>query len=299
MIRCERATVAQAGRVVVEAVSFGVAPGQAAALIGRSGAGKSSLLAAAATAIPLHGGDIRIDGRSVRHEAVAVRRAIGYAPSRLPVWAGIRVHEFLELFAAAAGLRGPRLATAVDKAVEMAGLTGSPAAPLDTLSDGHGKRLLIARALLHDPQVLLLDDPFGGLDPVERGEVERLVSDAHLMGRTVLAAIDDAAVPSCFTHLAVLRDGRLVVSGPAEPGGFAAGRRWRHAIVCRGAAEAAARLLAPALADVRVIDADTVECTVAAEGGGFAAAVATLVHAGIEIESAGFHPPWTAQLLGD
>ncbi len=297
MIRCERATVERSGRVVVEAVTVAVAAGQAAALIGRSGAGKSSLLAAAATAVPLHGGDILVGDRSVRREASAVRRLIGYVPARMPAWPGVRADEFLEAFAVAAGLRGQPLAAAVAKSLGMAGLAGHAHAPLDTLSAGHAKRLLAARALLHDPQVLLLDDPFGGLDPLERRDIERLIGDAHLMGRTVLAAIDDADVPSCFTHLAVLDEGRLVASGTAEPASFAEGRRWAYAITCRGAAEEAVRVLRPLPAEARATDGDTVAFTFDASTGTLADAIAALVRAGIAVEQAGFAPPWPAQLL--
>ncbi|MCE9632483.1 MAG: ABC transporter ATP-binding protein [Planctomycetia bacterium] len=297
MIRCERATVERSGRVVVEAVTLAVVPGQAAALIGRSGAGKSSLLAAAATASPLHAGDILIGGQSVRRAAEAVRRLIGYVPVRLPAWPGVRADEFLEAFAVAAGLRGKPLTAAVSKALGMAGLAGNSHAPVDTLSSGHAKRLLVARSLLHDPQVLLLDDPFGGLDPIERRDIERLIGDAHLMGRTVLAAIDAADVPSCFTQLAVLDEGRLVASGPAEPASFAAGRTWECAIVCRGAAEAAVRVLVTIVADARAVDGDTVAFTLDAAKGTLADAVAALVRAGIAVEQAGFDPPWPAQLL--
>jgi len=297
MIRCERATVERCGRIVVEAVDLVVPAGQATALIGRSGAGKSSLLAAVATGLPLHAGDIVVDGRSVRREAEAVRRLIGYVPDRLPSWPGVRTDEFLELFAAAAGLRGRDLEAAVGKAVEMAGLAADRRAPIDDLSAGHGKRLLLGRALLHDPQVLLLDDPFGGLDPLERRDVQRVIGDAHLMGRTVLAAVDDAAVPPCFTQLAVVSEGRIVASGPLEPEAFAAGRRWECAIECRGAADAAARVLGPILGDARAIDGDTVTFTLAAAKPSLTDALAAVVQAGIAVQRAGFDPPWTAQLL--
>jgi len=297
MIRCERATVERSGRVVVESVSLTVAPGEATAVIGRSGAGKSSLLAAAATVLPLHAGDIAIDGHSVRGDPEAVRRVIGYVPGSLPSWPGLRADEFLELFATAAGLRGGGLEAAVERALAMAGLARQGHARLEALCAGHGKRLLVARALLHDPHVLLLDDPFGGLDPHERLEMERLVGDAHLMGRTVLAAVDDAVVPPCFTHVAVLREGRLDACGPADPARFANVGRRRCAIVCRGAAEAAARVLGPLADEVRAADADTVRFTLDATRASLAEAVAAVVRAAIAVESAGFDPPWTAQLV--
>ena len=109
--------------------------------------------------------------------------------------------------------------------------------------------LLVARALVHDPQVLLLDDPFAGLDPAERRDAARLVADAHLMGRTVLAAIGDADVPGCFTHVAVMREGRVVTAGPADPAAFP-GRTWTHRVVVAGRATAAAHALAGMVSDV-------------------------------------------------
>jgi ABC-2 type transport system ATP-binding protein len=298
MIRFDRATIERAGQIVVECLSLDVPSGRAVAIIGPAGAGKSSLLAATATAIPLHAGDVAIDGNSVRQAGDAARSLLGYAPAALPAWPGMRAGEFLELFAAAAGLRGDRLHAAVAKAVALAGLPAEVQPRLDALSTGHAKRLLIARALLHDPQVLLLDDPFGGLDPAGRLAVERLIDDAHLMGRTVLAAIDDAAVPACFTHLAVLREGRLVAEGPNDQKAFAAGRRWTCRIVCPGRAEDAARAVADLGAAATVVDADTLACRHDPASAPLASVVAALVEAGIPVAAAGFHPPWTAQLLG-
>jgi len=229
MIRCERATVERSGRLVVEAVTLAVGHGQAAAIVGRTASGKSSLLAAAATAWALHAGDILVAGRSVRREPEIVRRSLGYVPDRMPGWPGLRAGEFLEVFGSAAGLRRERLAAAVGRGLALAGLPAGDRTPLDALATGQQKRLLLARALLHEPDVLLLDDPFGGLDPLERLEMERFIGDALLMGRTVLAAIDDADVPACFTHLFVLAEGSLVASGPATPAAFSSGRAWRRA----------------------------------------------------------------------
>lgn len=297
MIRCERATVERSGRVVVESLSLVVGHGQAAAVIGRTGAGKSSLLAAAATSLPLHAGEILVDGRSVRNAAAAVRRTIGYVPDRMPAWPGLRAGEFLEAFAAAAGLRGERLSAAVRQGLDRAGLATGGRTPLDALAAGHRKRLLVARALVHEPDVLLLDDPLGGLDPHERIEMVRLIGDAHLMGRTVLAAIDDADVPACFTHLVVLAEGRLVASGPATPDGLAAGRSWRCAMVCRGAAEAAARAVAGLVGESRCEDGDRLTFAIDLRRTSLGAVVAAVVQAGIAVESAGFDPPWPAQLI--
>lgn len=297
MIRCDRASVEQGGQLVLEAVSLHVRPGEAWAVIGVSGAGKSMLVAAAATVVPLHGGDILVDGRSVRRESEGVRRAAGYVPDRPPDWPGLRASEFLELFAVAAGLRGRALAQAVEKGLVLAALAGRGGDDLDTLDAGRIKRLLLARALLHDPQVLLLDDPFGGLDPAGRQEVERLIGDARLMDRTVLAAIDDARVPDCFTHLAVLREGRLVASGRNDPASFSDDRRWRFALRCPGRSDAAVRVVQGLADDAHAIDEDTVLARIDPARVSPAEIVAAAVRAGLPVESAGFDPPWQAQLV--
>jgi ABC-2 type transport system ATP-binding protein len=297
MIRFDRASVERGGELVVEAVSAEFPAGVAVALVGRGGAGKTSLLAAAAGSLPLHGGDVLVDGRSVRREGDAVRRLVGYVPAAVPSWPGLRAAEFLELFANAAGLQGERLRSAVGRGLELAGLAGRGSAALETLAATPAKMLLVARALLHDPQVLLLDDPLVGIDPAARRQGERLIDDAVLMGRTVVAAIDDAAVPGCFTHVAVLREGRLVAEGPADPAAFA-GRTWTHRLVCPGRADEAVQVIGPLVVEASAADADTVTCRHDPSGGAFAAVVAAVVRAGIDVDQAGFDPPWPAQLLG-
>lgn len=297
MIRFERASVEQGGQLVLEAVALHVRAGEAWAVIGASGAGKSMLVAAAATAVPLHAGDITVADRSVRREAEAVRRVAGFVPDRPPDWPGLRAGEFLELFGVAAGLRGRDLAQAVEKGLALAGLAGRAASDIGTLDAGHLKQLLVARALLHDPQVLICDDPFGGLDPAGCRAVERLVGDAHLMDRTVLAAIDGARVPDCFTHLAVLREGRLVASGRNDLASFAEGRRWRFLVRCAGRGEEAARAMHTVVDQVKPLDADGAVAWIDPLRASPAEVIAAVVRSGVPIEAAGYDPPWQAQLV--
>jgi ABC-2 type transport system ATP-binding protein len=223
---------------------------------------------------------------------------IGYVPTTPPVWPRVRADEWLELFAREAGLHGKPLRAAVAQALELAGIAGDSG--LDALPAGRAKRLLFGRALLHGPEVLVADDPFGGLDHEERSAIERLFLDFHLGGRTVVAALDHDADPRSFTHLAILADGRLRGFGPAVRESFDDGRRrWRYRIGCAAAAEDAAPLLRRLGIDTRVVDADTVECRHATGRLPMSELVAALVRGGIAVESAGFAPPWTAQLVDD
>jgi len=298
MIEFDHASVVRGGRSVVADVSFTVAPGQAVAVLGRSDAGKSSLLEALATSLPLSAGDIRVDGHSVRTAADAVRTRLGYVPAVVPAWPRARADEWLELFAIEAGLRGKPMRQAVTQGLEMAGIAAGM--PLDALSAGAAKRLLFARSLLHAPEIIVADDPFGPLDPDASRFIEDLFVDFHLGGRAVVAAVNAATVPSCFTHLAVLHAGRLRAYGPATPSAFEDdGRLWRYRMVCPASAAAAAAALRKVAVAARDVDLDTVECRHSTRRFPCGELVAAVVQAGVPVESAGFAPPWTAQLLDD
>jgi ABC-type multidrug transport system ATPase subunit len=300
VLRCDRLIVDRGGRIVVDRVNLEAGPGDAVAVIGRSGAGKSSLLGAVAGSLPIAGGDCLVAGRSLRHDGDAARAALGFVPAQPVAWPGVEAGQFLAVFAAAAGLTGRGLHEAVRRGLAAAGLEAYGRAPIDALPDGCRKRLLIARACLHSPGLLVMDDPCGGLDPAGLAELERLVGDMHIGGRTVIAAIDDARVPDCFTHLAVLQEGELVRFGPAAFAAHAAGRRWRFRLRCPGAAEAARRCLAgatPPVAACDPVDAHTVELLLDVDRSPPAGVVAHVVRAGIAVESFGPHPPWTVQLL--
>lgn len=298
MIEFAEVAIVRGGRTVVADVTFSIAAGHAVAVLGRGAAGKSSLIEALATLLPLAGGDIRVDGHSVRSAAAAVRMRIGYVPTTPVLWPRVRADEWLEVFAREAGLHGKPLRAAIGRAIELAGIDGGT--PLDSLPAGRAKRLLFGRALLHSPDVLVIDDPWGGLDHQERQAIERLLLDFHLGGRTVVAAVDHDAAPPCFTHLAVIGGGKLHRFAPADREHFDEGHRlWRYRIGCPGAAEEAAPLLRRLGIDTQAIDADEVICRHAATRLPMADVVAALVRGGIAVESVGFDPPWITQLIED
>lgn len=303
MIRCDRVIVERSGQMAIDRLSLAVGAGETLALIGPSGAGKTSLVEAVATAIPVRGGDIEVAGFSVRRAADSVRARVGYVPAHLPAWPGVRADEFLTLFGRTAGLGGRALAGAVDRALDLAGLCGRGDAAIDSLPDGQAKLLLIGRALLHAPDVLVVDAPFGSLDPAQRRSVERLIGDMQITGRTVIAAIDDAHVPECFTHLAVLTAGRVDCLGPATFAAFCGGRSWRYRLVCRGTADSAVARIGHLVDHAEACDADVLDCTLTCDPVAHAPPIAEviekLVRTGIPVEAVGLHPHWTVQLLGD
>lgn len=295
MLRFAHVHVRTGGVPRLADVSFEARPGEAWGVIGPAGCGKGTLVAAAAGAVALAEGDVEVAGRSMRRDPAGARGACGYVPSDLGVRPALEAGDFLDVFAAAAGLVGEPLAHARKRALDLAGVRAGER--LDRLSGGAMKRLLLGQAVLHDPAVLALDDPFRALDPHERHVCERLIETAILVDRTVIAALDDGVVPSCFTHVALLDRGRLVATGPNHPAAFAPGATWTwRATVPTGAVEARERL-ADLVPEAHVIDDHTVECRIDPALTPPAALVTALVRAGHGVESAGFHPPWTVQLV--
>ena len=295
MLHIERAVIRAGDVAAIADCSFDAAPGEAWALIGAGGCGKGLLVAAIAGAVPLAGGEIVVNGRSQRREPAMARRMCGYVPAALEGWPGIRADEFLDLFATAVGLSGKRLTEARTRALDLAGLSGD--ARLDTLPEATTKRLLLGRAVLHDPAILALDDPFRGLDPRGRHLCENLIEAAVLVERTVVAALDDAIVPACFTHLALLDGGRILARGPAHPATCAPGRTWTWRVTVSRDAIAARECLADRVPEAHLVDDHTVDCRIDPVLSPPAALVTALVRAGIAVESAGFHPFWSAQLV--
>lgn len=296
MLRVSRAVVRTGDLATLVDVSLEAAPSESWALVGASGCGKGTLVAAVAGAAELSGGEIVVAGRSVRREPAAARAACGYAPAALEAWPAVRAADFLDLFAAAAGIAPERLPEARLRALELAGLRGDER--LDRIPEGAAKRLLIGRAVLHDPALVALDDPFRGLDPHERFLVERLLAAAVEAGATVIAAIDDGCVPTCFTHLALLDRGRIVARGRRDPALIAPGRSWWWRVtVPAGEGRAARECLADRVPEAHLVDADIVMCLIDPALTPPEALVAALVRAGIGVDSCHYHPPWTAQLV--
>ena len=295
MIRLSRVRIPAAPNCPIDELSFAAGAGEAWAIVGAGGCGKGTLVAAVAGAVAFDRGDILVAGRSMRHEPQAARRACGFAPADLGILPALRADDFLDVYGATAGLAGAELEVSRRRALDLAGLRGPER--IDRIPGGAVKRLLLGRAVIHDPPVLALDDPFRGLDPHERVLCERLVESAVLVDRTVIAAIDDSVVPACFTHVALLDRGNLLAAGPNHPAAFAPGHTWTWRVTVPRAALSARERLADLVPEAHVIDDHTVDCRIDPALTPPATLVTALVRAGNAVETAGYHPPWTAQLV--
>jgi ABC-2 type transport system ATP-binding protein len=200
--------------VALRDVVLTVDAGDMFGLIGPNGAGKTTLIRIIATLLKQTSGTAKVDGRDVRQDAVAVRRLIGYMPDFFGVYEELRVRHYLEFFASAYGLRGPKRSSAVDGVLQLTDLGDRREAMISTLSRGMQQRLGLARVLLHDPKLLLLDEPASGLDPRARIEIRELLKELRRMGKTILISSHILAdLADLCNKIALIERGRVVYAG--------------------------------------------------------------------------------------
>ena len=197
---------------VLRDVSFEVAHGEIFGFIGPNGAGKTTTIRVMATLLEPTAGRVEIDGIDAALDPDAVRRIIGYMPDHAGVYERITVREFLEFFADAYQI--PELGV-VDAVIELTELTKLSDRLVATLSKGMKQRPQIARTLLHDPKVLVLDEPASDLDPRARIEVRDLLLELRELGKTIfLSSHILTELSDVCTSVGILERGELVVSGP-------------------------------------------------------------------------------------
>jgi ABC-2 type transport system ATP-binding protein len=194
-----------------------VEQGECFGYIGPNGAGKTTTIRILATLLQPTWGEARVCGHIVGYESRKIRPLIGYVPDFFGAYEDMVVQEYLEFFAAAYNLAGKQRARVVGDVLELTDLTAKRDAPVDGLSRGMKQRLSIARVLLHDPQVLLLDEPASGLDPRARIEIRALLKELHRMGKTIV--ISSHILPELAdlcTSIGILEQGELVFQGPVR-----------------------------------------------------------------------------------
>jgi ABC-2 type transport system ATP-binding protein len=203
--------------IAVNGVSLAVAPGAVFGLLGPDGAGKSTLITMLATVQPPSSGDARVFGTSVAGDAHNVKPRIGYMSQRFSMYPDLTVAENLDFFARLRGVprtlrreRAPRL-------LEQMGMERFAELLADRLSGGMKQKLMLASTLMTEPDVLLLDEPTTGVDPVSRREFWRIIASLHRAGKTVLVATPYMDEAERCTEIAFMDAGRLTERGtPAE-----------------------------------------------------------------------------------
>ncbi|HEY1954737.1 MAG TPA: ABC transporter ATP-binding protein [Polyangiaceae bacterium] len=200
---------------VLRDVSFDVAHGEIFGFIGPNGAGKTTTIRIMATLLEPVSGRVEVDGFDVSVDPEAVRKIIGYMPDHAGVYERVTVREYLEFFADSYRVAPDGNYSVVDAVMELTDLTKLSDKLVATMSKGMKQRLQLARTLLHDPKVLILDEPASDLDPRARIEIRDLLVELRSMGKTIfLSSHILTELADVCTSVAILERGRLVVAGP-------------------------------------------------------------------------------------
>lgn len=212
-------------------IDLQVEAGSVYGFIGPNGAGKTTTIRILTTLLEPTSGDARIAGIDVAREREKIRGLIGYLPDHFGVYRDMTVDEYLQFFAAAYGIPAKERASLVGGLLELTDLASKKDALVDTLSRGMQQRLGLARTLVHDPKVLILDEPASGLDPRARVEIREILKELQRMGKTIL--LSSHILPeleTLCTRIGILERGVLVAQGTVAE------------VVARAAKDAAVRL---------------------------------------------------------
>lgn len=185
--------------------------------IGPNGAGKTTTMRILATLLEPSRGMAFIDGLDVTKKGKQVRRRVGYMPDFIGVYDDLKVFEYLDFFAAAFGIERKKRKGIVDGVLELTDLQSKRGTTVDSLSRGMQQRLSLARVLIHDPKVLILDEPASGLDPRARIEIRELLRELKRMGKTIMISSHILSeLEEISDHVGIIEHGRLVFSGTME-----------------------------------------------------------------------------------
>ncbi len=224
----------------VDDISFAFGSGDICGFVGPNGAGKTTTMRVMATLDEPTTGDVLMDGVSVVDRPEAGRRLIGFVPDSLPEYADITVHEYLDFFARAYGLRGAARRQVVDGVEEFTHVAGLREKLVRHLSKGMKQRVCLGRALVHDPPVLILDEPAAGLDPRARIELRELL---FLLAQRGKAVFISSHILSELTEICnavvIIERGRLVENGTVDE--VTHRNRVAHRVAVRVAGNAAGR----------------------------------------------------------
>lgn len=216
MIKVENLVKAFGPKLAVNGVSFTVERGEVLGFLGPNGAGKSTTMRMITGFIPPTSGRITIGGFDVVENPIAAKRLIGYLPENAPAYTDMTVMGFLKFAAELRGLRGAARDKAVERAIELCFLESVRHQSIDTLSKGFRHRTCFAQSIIHDPDVLILDEPTDGLDPNQKHEVRTLIrrmgeKKAIVFSTHILEEVDAAC-----TRAIIIDRGRIVANGTPQ-----------------------------------------------------------------------------------
>jgi len=212
----------------VDDLSFTVEPGQILGFLGPNGAGKSTTMKMLTGFLTPTSGTALINGVDVVESSVTARRNIGYLPEGAPSYGEMTVQQFLAFVARARLIDGTDVSASVDKAIEKLNLAKVKHQAIDTLSKGFKRRVGLAQAIIHDPQILILDEPTDGLDPNQKREVRRLIRDMAKDKIIIISTHILEEVAAVCNRVMIIANGKLLADD--TPQGLIARSRYHNAV---------------------------------------------------------------------
>ena len=201
----------------VDSLSLKSEAGELFGFIGPNGAGKSTTIRFLTTLLKATHGEGIVNGHSVTKDPLAVRKSVGYMPDNFGVYDGMKVWEFLDFFAVAYQIPRAQRKRVIGDVLELLDLTHKRDDFVNGLSRGMKQRLCLAKTLVHDPPVLILDEPSSGLDPRARLEVKALLKELRRMGKTILISSHILTeLADCCTSIGIIERDQLLLHGPIE-----------------------------------------------------------------------------------
>lgn len=194
----------------VNAISFSVEAGEIVGFLGPNGAGKSTTMKIATGYVPPTSGEVTVAGFDVTAEPLAVKKVTGYLPEHNPLYTDMYVHEYLAFIGQLYGIHGKDLKSRVGEMVELCGLTVEQNKKIETLSKGYRQRVGLAQALIHNPKVLILDEPTTGLDPNQILEIRSLIKNISKNKTVIFSTHIMQEVSALCDRVIVINKGELV-----------------------------------------------------------------------------------------
>jgi ABC-2 type transport system ATP-binding protein len=216
MIRIENLVKSFGAKRAVDGVSFSVERGEVLGFLGPNGAGKSTTMRMITGFMPPSAGRVTIGGHDVAESPLEAKRLIGYLPESAASYADMTVRGFLNFAAELRGLRGAARKPAVDRVIELCFLGSVVRQSIDTLSKGYRQRTCLAQALIHDPEVLVMDEPTEGLDPNQKHEVRNLIRELGKNKAIVFSTHILEEVDAACTRAIIIDRGKIVANGTPE-----------------------------------------------------------------------------------
>lgn len=198
-------------QIAVQGISFTAQPGEIVGFLGPNGAGKSTTMKVATGYLPPTRGTVEVCGHDVVEEPMAVRRRIGYLPEHNPLYLDMYVHEYLRFIGSMYGMSGKPLTTNVQEMVALCGLTREQNKKIGSLSKGYRQRVGLAQALVHNPEVLILDEPTTGLDPNQLTEIRQLIKNISREKTVIFSTHIMQEVQALCDRVVIINRGTIVV----------------------------------------------------------------------------------------